>query len=578
MSSALANQAKQQYAAGRHAQALQILVDAPTLQGDDEALQLLALVAIQLGQGARALQAIDEALAIRPDAARVHALGAAVAQASGDAERAGRMAQRAVALDPGEEIAASILVEHLADRFAITPALQVAQACLQRKPTAWGVRQARSLAWMSAGEAQRALEDVEATLAAMPGSLPVLQNAAMDALYLDEPARRTLDRHRAVASRIQALTGKRMSARSPYARGSRPLRVGFVSPDLRRHPVGLLMAPLVRHLDRQRIHAIAYSDAGRDAHGDSLRQSFAEWRDSKGWPDAMLFDAMQRDAIDVAIDLAGYSSGGRPGLFATRCAPLQLGYLGYLHPTGLPTMDGLIGDAVTLPDDAQLPAHEAALRLPGHLFCFQPDQEAPFVLPRGDGPIRFGSFNHLAKLSPATVRLWARLLQEAPDASLRMSAMGLGDEGVRNAVWMRFKAEGIDPARIVLLPPELDTGKFLARYADVDVALDPLPFNGGMTSLQALWQGAPVLTLPGERMAARMGASVMQALGLDALVAGDADAFIRIGSELARDLDRLTPLRSGMRERMSAAGLLDGKAFADGFSTTLEQVVADRMR
>jgi protein O-GlcNAc transferase len=570
MSSPIVIQAKQELAAGRMASALALLDRAPALHADNEALQMLAALAVQAGQAPLALRQLDAALARRPDDARLHSLAAATAHAAGDAERTRQHADRAFALDPGEAIAASLLVDMFADRFEISSALRIASACLQRNPQAWGVRLARTFAWMSAGEAGRALEDAEAARQAAPQSLPARQNAAMCSLYLDEPAKQTLSRHQSVARSIRGLPGKRMVEREAYAAGKRPLRVGFVSPDLRRHPVGLLLAPLLRHLDRQRVHAIAYSDSAPDAHGDTLRGTFAEWHDSRGWPDAALFDALQRDRVDIVVDLAGYSSGGRPALFATRCAPVQLGYLGYLHPTALSEMDGLVGDAVTLPPDAALPEREAALRLPGHLFCFDPDAGAPDVVPRSAGPIRFGSFNHLAKLSPETVRLWSRLLQEIPDATLALCAMGLSDEGARMGTWMRFKAAGVDPARILMLPPELDTARFLARYAEIDVALDPLPFNGGMTSLQALWQGVPVLTLPGERMASRMGASLLHALDLDRFVASDEDAFIRAGVALAGDPAALAPLRSDLRDRMRARGLLDGEHFAAGFADMLE--------
>lgn len=571
MSSPIVIQARQELAAGRMASALSLLDRAPTLLADNEALQMLAALAVQAGQAPLALRQLDAALAVRPDDARLHSLAAATAHVAGDAERTRLHADRAFALDPGEEIAASLLVELFADRFEVSSALRIAAACLQRNPRAWGVRLARTFAWMSAGEAGRALEDAEAARQAASHSLPARQNAAMCALYLDEPAAQTLARHQSVARSIRGLLpGKRMVEREACAIGTRPLHVGFVSPDLRRHPVGLLLAPLLRHLDRQRIHAIAYSDSAPDAHADVLRGTFAEWRESRHWPDTELFDALQRDRVDVVIDLAGYSSGGRPGLFATRCAPVQLGYLGYLHATALPEMDGLIGDAVTLPPDAALPERETPLRLPGHLFCFEPEADAPEIAARGPGPIRFGSFNHLAKLSPQTVRLWARLLQDIPDATLTLCAMALADEGVRMATWARFNAAGVDPARILMLPPELDTARFLARYADIDIALDPLPFNGGMTSLQALWQGVPVLTLPGQRMASRMGASLMRALDLDRFVAADADDFVQIGKTLAADLDALAALRAGMRGRMRDHGLLDGVRFADGFASVLE--------
>ncbi len=226
MSSPLVDQAKQQLAAGRHAQALETLARAPPLHQDNEALQLLALVAIQVGQGERALQAIDMALAQRPDEARLHALGAAVAHAGGDAERARGYAERAFALDPGEDIAASVLVEYLTDRFAITPALQVAHACLQRKPDAWGVRLARVFAWMSAGEAQRAMEDAEFARSKAPQSMPAKQNVAMCALYLDESAEKTLATP--VGRWQHPRAARQAHVRARTVRGQRPAAAGWL--------------------------------------------------------------------------------------------------------------------------------------------------------------------------------------------------------------------------------------------------------------------------------------------------------------------------------------------------------------
>lgn len=577
MTTNLIRDARAEIASGRLDVAVALLDAGPNLDQDPDALQLFTSLGLRTGRHALVRQRLQAALATRPDDSGLLGLAAAAAQAAGDKRAALEHAARALAADPAQRFAAPIMVEALANALQVSEAIRVSEACLRLDPAAWGVRLARIFAWLSAGESERACADAELARAAAPESLPARMNCAMTALYLDEPAQATFARHAAVAAGIAALRGKSWRPRTPYAPGLRPLRVGFVSSDLRRHPVGQFIAPVFRHLDPRRAHAVVYSDGAADAHTAVLRALAPDWHHTGGEADAALFDRIQDDRIDVLVDLCGYSAGARPSLFATRCAPTQVGYLGYLHATGLAAMDGLLGDAATL-DAAHPDGFEQPLRLPGHLLCYEPPAEAPAVVPRAAGAVRFGSFNHFAKLSPATVDLWSRLLHACAGSTLTLCALGLADPGVRVLITRRFAAAGIDAARLVLLPPETDPARFLARYAAIDIALDPLPFNGGTTSLQALWQGVPVLTLPGERMASRMGRSMLRAIGLDEFVARDAADFVRIGMRFAEDMAALTPLRAGLRERMRGSGLLDGARFADAFTGALEQFAEARQR
>ena len=572
----LLRQARGEIAAGRPDAAFALLDAAPTLADDPAALQLFAALGLGTGRHATVRQRLQVALTLRPRDPGLLGLAAAAAHGAGDRRTALVHASQALAIDPAEHLAAPIVVEALADALQVSEAIRVSEACLQRDPDAWGVRLSRLFAWMCAGEGARALADAEIARAAAPHSLPALMNCALAALYLDEPAQATFARHAAVAAAIPGLPGKAMVPRAPYRAGVRPLRVGFVSSDLRRHPVGLFTAPVFRHLDPRRVHAVVYSDGEADAHTAVLRALAPDWHDTRALPDAALFDLIQQHRIDVLVDLSGYTAGARVRLLATRCAPRQVGYLGYLHPTGMATRDGVIGDVETLDADGRV-GFEPPLRLPGHLLCYEPPLEAPSVKARAAGAIRFGSFNHLAKLSPATVALWSRLLQACPGSTLTLCALGLSDPGVQLLVTRRFAAAGIDASRLRLLPPELDPTRFLARYAGVDVALDPLPFNGGTTSLQALWQGVPVLTLPGDRMASRMGRSMLRAIGLDEMVARDEADFVRIGTHLAQDAAALAALRTGLRGRMRASGLVDGARFADAFTRVLEQSAGPRL-
>ncbi|MDQ3206806.1 MAG: hypothetical protein M3Q40_09970 [Pseudomonadota bacterium] len=576
MTTSLTRQAERELAAGRVVAAFELLAGAPGLADDLQALQMFAALGLRAGRHVQVRERLEAAVTQSPEDPVRLGLAAAVAHATGDRTAAIGYAGRAIERDPAQTLAAPIVVEGLAEALHVSDAIRVSEACLQRDPGAWGVRLARVFAWMLAGESARALEDAELARAAAPQSLPARMNAGLASLYLDEPAITTLARHASVAAEIPGLRGLKMEERPPYRAGQRPLRIGLVSADLRRHPVGMFIAPLLRHLAPQRVETVAYSDAEPDAATAALRPLAWRWHDTAGLADAALFERIQDDRIDVLVDLGGYTAGARPRLFATRCAPVQLGYLGYLHPLGLKTMDGLVGDTDTL-DEQAAEGFEDSLRLATHMLCYEPPAHAPGVLPRAQGPLRFCSFNHLAKLSPATIGLWGRVLQGCPGSTLTLCALGLADAGVRLQLTRRFTAAGVEPDRLKLLPPETDPARFLALYEGADIALDPLPFNGGTTSLQALWQGVPVLTLPGKRMAARMGRSMMKAIGLPEFVARNEEEFVRIATRLGADPAPLAAVRAGLRERMRAAGITDGARFAEGFAAAVEDFASARL-
>ncbi|HEY0660099.1 MAG TPA: hypothetical protein VGD21_02060 [Lysobacter sp.] len=535
-------------------------------------LKLLARLALREQRMPLAGQALQRVLQETPDDAEAHALMAASAKLTGDPELLERAARRALSLDHAQPLATALLVEHLRDGLRLTEALQLASRCLKQHPDDWGTRLARADLWQFAGEADAAEADA-LRAAQVSNSLQAKQSACMNMLYRDEPsAEQVLERHVRLGAAIPPIKMP-LRPRTPYRPGLRPLRVGLLSADLRRHPVGTFVEPLLSAWDRQRIVPVCYSDATADATTARLRGYCAEWHDVRGEPDVRVMQRVQDDAIDVLIDLGGHTFGSRPQLLSSRCAPLQLTYLGYLFDTGLAGCDGVIGDAATLPEGSR--SARRPLRLPGSFLCHLPSAQAPPVVERAaDIAPTFGSFNHLAKLSPQTVALWSRVLNAVPHSRLVLCALGLADAGVRDRVRARFAAQGLDPGRLELRPPNTDPTGFLAQYADIDIALDPLPFNGGTTTLQALWQGVPVITCPGERMAARSGLSILGAAGLSQLIARDHDQFVAIACALGRDLVARQELRQTLRQRLVDAGMTDARRFAEGFAALLEATVA----
>lgn len=571
----LVRQAQTLLQQGRWQPALEAL--RPAIAGEPllpMALKLLLRLALQQQQMAIAAQALRVGMARMPGDAELHALAAAGARIMGQAAGLERAARRALELDPAQPLAAALLAELLGERLQIGEGLRIADRCLAAHPQEWGVLLARANLALFAGDARASVRDAEAA-ARGAQSLQAMQAAASGHLYLDDvPPATVMARHRALAERIPPLSLPPLHDAAPAT--TRPLRVGLLSPDLRRHPVGELIEPLLRGHDRERLRLFCYQDNAGDARTARLRQhcTDADWREVHGQPDETVAQRMREDRLDVLLDLAGHTAGSRPRLLDSRIAPRQFNYLGYLFDTGLATCDGTIGDRWNLPDGNACARNP--LRLDGSFLCFQPADDAPDVaFPDNGAAVTFASFNHLAKLSPATLALWARVLHAVPRARLRLCALGLADAEVRESLAARFVALGVDPARLELRPPVLEPRIFLAQYDDVDIALDPLPFGGGMTTLQALWQGVPVLTLPGERMAARSGLSILSAAGLDDCIAADADAFVRLASDWADDAQRRRRRRGELRERLRDSGLTDARRFAGDFADLLDRAVSN---
>jgi predicted O-linked N-acetylglucosamine transferase (SPINDLY family)/ADP-heptose:LPS heptosyltransferase len=348
---------------------------------------------------------------------------------------------------------------------------------------------------------------------------------------------------------------------------ARRLRIGYVSGDFRHHSVSFFFAPLLDAHDRGAVEVFLYSnDARADAMTARLKARADHWVPIHHLSDELAAARIREDAIDILIDLTGHTSQSRMMLFARKPAPLAVTWLGYPNTTGLPAIDYRFTDAVADPPGAADRLHtERLIRLAPAFLCYGAPTDSGPVAPLpalAAGHVTFGSFNNVAKLSPATIALWARLLREIPDARLLLKASQFKDRGTRERIAAAFAAAGIAGERLTVLPPQPTTAEHLAAYGRVDIALDPLPYNGTATTCEALWMGVPVVTLRGERHAARVGASILTAAGLDNLIAQTPDEYLATAVKLAREREALAALRGGLRERMRASPLCDGERFA----------------
>jgi protein O-GlcNAc transferase len=344
----------------------------------------------------------------------------------------------------------------------------------------------------------------------------------------------------------------------------RRLRIGYVSSDFWDHVTNCFFEPVLEQHDRKRFEIFCYnSNARADAVTARLKGLADHWRDIAAMSDEQAARQIRADRIDILVDLKGHTEGNRLLLFARKPAPVQATWLGYPNTTGLDTIDWCVIDRHIANADMTDQYHSESLaRLPDFYMCFRPKggQLDPGPLPaRRNGFVTFGSFNTITKLTPETTALWARILAAVPDSKLLMIAIPAGQ--AQAAMRKRFTDAGIATDRL-LLRERIGHDEFMALHRDTDLALDPFPYCGTTTALHDLWMGTPIVTLAGRFHASRVGASILENLGLPELIARSEDDYVRIAAALASDLDRLARLRAELRPRLAASPLMVAPRFA----------------
>jgi predicted O-linked N-acetylglucosamine transferase (SPINDLY family) len=275
---------------------------------------------------------------------------------------------------------------------------------------------------------------------------------------------------------------------------------------------------------------------------------------------------MREDRVDILVDLAGHTGINRLLLFARKPAPIQVTYLGYPDTTGLTTMDYRLTDAYADPpgiaDDSY---SEQLVRLPETFLCYRPSDAAPAVGPLPAtvaGYVTFGSFNALAKINAPLVAMWSKILDQVPNSRLILKNQGLDSAGARQTILEYFAAHRVEQDRVELIGLSAGIAEHLQLYNRVDIALDTFPYHGTTTTCEAMWMGVPVVTLAGRAHVSRVGVSLLCNIGVPELVADSQEMYVRLASELAGDLGRLSNLRSNLRQRMAQSPLMDAPRFA----------------
>lgn len=356
----------------------------------------------------------------------------------------------------------------------------------------------------------------------------------------------------------------------------RRLRVGYVSADFRQHAVAMFAEPLLAAHDRSVVEVYLYSGvSAEDTTTERFETLSDQWRTTLGLSDAKLAELIRADQIDVLVDLAGHSAGNRLLTFARKPAPVQVAYLlGTGYTTGLSAMDAFLADAVLGPPEADALFSERLIRLPRIPLAYAPPEDMPPVarLPSSiSGFITFGYFGRTERLNHAVISAWARILHAVPGSRLILNNRPFQEAEFRHRFLGRFATHGIDAARLDLIYSTPQSSAW-AAYGQIDIALDPFPHNAGTTTIEALWQGVPVVSLAGRPTVGRFGASVLHSVGLDDWIASDVEEYIARAIAAASDIRSLARLRQTLRHRVAQSPLRDPEGLARIVETTYRQL------
>ena len=532
---------------------------------------------LEVGRVSEAAACFERGIRENPEAGILYANLANVCKQQGDQERAETLLRRAIELDPAQPLMRLNLGNVMLAANRVSAAIEVFHEAIVRAPDLADAHCMLGVALTRQGRFEEAAACARKTLALETKSPEAHQMATFMLHYSPELNPMQLAAaHRKWAERFADGLFPRSHRHPNSPDPERLLRVGYVSADFHHHPIAYFIDPVLAARDRRRTEVICYARGKVDEWTERLRSNGQGWRQTDRLGDAELAQLIEDDRIDILVDLSGFTLGHRLPTFARKPAPLQVSWLGYFNTTGMRAMDYLIVDSQVAPPEEEAPFVEEPLRLPGCYLTYEIPPYAPAVAPPPhlrNGHITYGCFNALSKVGFPVVEAWAEILRRNPSARLVMKNQTFADEGTRDLYRERFDRCGVARERMDLLGPS-SHAELLGHYAEVDIALDPFPYNGGTTTCEALAMGVPVITMRGDRFVSRVGATILHNAGLDSLIARSESEYIEKAARLAAQPEEVAAMRAGMRARLARSTLCDGA----GFTRKLENAYRDIWR
>lgn len=546
----------------------------------------------------KASDAYVEAIRIKPDYAIArNNLGLALT-AQGKFIEAVPEFEKAIELDSDYALAYNNLANALQGLKQYDEAISHLQTAYRLAPNNAGIINNLGIAYSQASLYSKSLDYYEKALSIEPGYADVYQNIAISLESMGQFEQAAENFKKALAinpSSSLAYTGylfclnyntnldeefifrehrkwgetvRQKSSESPaFDYKHKRLRIGYLSPDLRAHPVSFFIEPVLEQHDSEQFEIYVYHDhMVNDKVTNALKQHVEHWCDVVRLTDTELANRVRNDEIDILVELAGHTATNRMQVLAEKVAPVQVNYLGYPNTTGLSTIDYRLTDAWADPEGQTEKFYtETLYRLPGGFLCYKPPQQSPEIKPAPSTTndfITFGCFNNAKKINSSVIGVWAEILHDLPGSRLLMKSQHYRDEKIRDNFIALFDEHDIDSTRIEFISWSEDFFAHMDLYNRVDIALDPFPYNGTTTTCEALWMGVPVITLSGVVHRGRVGISLLSQLNLqDALCCDSKEKYIAVARKLADNPEQLSTYRRTLRNFMLHSGLTDAKQF-----------------
>jgi len=540
-----------------------------------ELLQLTALAAFKLNLAQEAKELCERALEGNPNDHILAYNYATILLHLEEGALARKWLTKSLEFNPDYSPAHANLASILISYGELDDALKHLERCVELGGLNSEVLINRACALRDLGETTQAIQDYEKAIELDPTSHIAYSNYLLCLNYTQN--------QQAVIKACHEKWGRSQNAgtsSNPRPPLTDKIKIGYVSPDFRRHSVAFFLESVLRNHDKEQFEITCFSNTQRE---DAITQTFKgladQWVDIKNLSSQEASQAVKDANIHILIDLAAHTAHNRLDIFAHRSAPIQITWLGYPNTSGLPNMDYRIGDPLTDPPEFAEHYTETLVHLPNTFICFNPPPDYPQLdnLPTDrTEPVTFGSFNLLAKINEEVVEAWAKILKGVPESRLILKSRQLASTQARTRYLKLFESHGINPERISLKSHVNSFMDHLNLYKQIDIGLDPFPYHGTTTTCEALLMGTPVLTLAGERHSCRVGVSLLSAVGLENWVAKDVNEYIEKAITFAAHSKDNPEQRLQIRNQFLESALCNTQSFTKDLESLFQSLVQSK--
>jgi predicted O-linked N-acetylglucosamine transferase (SPINDLY family) len=355
------------------------------------------------------------------------------------------------------------------------------------------------------------------------------------------------------------------------------IRVGFVTADFRDHAVGFQLFDVIKNLSENvnfELYAY-YNYDEQDVSTEKFKKFFKKWEIIKNVKDSDVINIIRLDNIQILIDLAGFSEGGRLQVFFNKPAPIQISWAGYLASTGMLEIDYVIADKYSVTSNEEKQFVEKIWRLNNTWSVIKPEndiilnQELPMTK---NNYVTFGSFNEIKKINKKVIELWSRILRNSHNSKLVLISKKFNEQKFKDRFTNFFIKNGVNLNQL-LFEGEQERRKLLIKYNYIDIALDTFPYNGGTTSLEAAWMCVPILVMKGKSFLSKCGESINFSLGMDEWICDDGESYVKKALFFSKDLKKLQETKDYLIKNRSNFSIFDGKKLSNELSHAFQEMV-----